>query len=802
MKKKFTAALCAASLLILSLSGCGPKLADNNTQSVQKNEGENSVGGKKEGQEPVDSEGQKSSEENTAMGRYVESAVDMSEYCASSFRITRLQDGTLVIPDRYNGKIVSKDNGVTWQQEEMEWLTEIAVKKESYIASISCGTDGSFGVIYEDGSKGEETGEENETDDGKMDMEGLIVRPDGTQIPFQIPVAEEDVWICNIGFSDSGRAFVTTLGRNIYEVKEDGSSEKFLTVNNGRPQHIEFVGNVMVMDGENQDEILLYDIEKKEYVEDEVLVGFVNENYKNRSYSTADCYTMFFFPGEEGVLYLAGDKGLHRHVIGGGAVEQVIDGTLSCFGNPAYIFMGMTMLPDNEFLALFSGNKMVRFTYDPNIPTVPNQRLKLYSLKDNDMIRQAITIYQSDNPEVYVEYEVGMEDGNSITRDDALKKLNTQIMAGQGPDVLVLDSMPAKSYVEKGMLLDLTECINEMEAENRPFDNIVEAFRTDGKVYMLPCEIRLPLISGKEAYISGVEDLEDIADLTEKIREENPGMDIMQICSEKGIMRLFTMVSAPEWKTESGEINKEIIKDFLEQTKRIYDAQMDGLKDEYTDRYRTKSENVLAYYGVKLEDSDFLGDVGWYSIIGEGIPVQFGSAYFRSDITGQFSIGRVKGFEDHMFKPLNGHSKDVFIPKTLVGINAASTQMDAAKKMIRTLFGKSNQSSLFNGFGVTQDSLEALFTIDERYISEDGVYSSMATGTPDGEGVSFDIYWFTDEQKSRTEEWMKQVRVPYVPDQVLEEAVYNEGISFIQGKQTIDEAADAIEQRVSIYMSE
>lgn len=88
MKKKFTAALCAASLLILSLSGCGPKLADNNTQSVQKNEGENSVGGKEEGQEPVDSEGQKSSEENTAMGRYVESAVDMSEYCASSFRIT------------------------------------------------------------------------------------------------------------------------------------------------------------------------------------------------------------------------------------------------------------------------------------------------------------------------------------------------------------------------------------------------------------------------------------------------------------------------------------------------------------------------------------------------------------------------------------------------------------------------------------------------------------------------------------------------------------------------------------------
>ncbi len=802
MKKKLTAFLCAVSLLVLSLSGCGTKLTGNSTESGQKNEGQNSTDSKEEEQDFGNLDGQQSPAENTAMGRYVESAVDMSEYCASSLRITRLQDGTLVIPDHYNGKIVSKDNGVTWQQEEIEWFTEIAVKKESYIASLSCGTDGSFGVIYEDGSKKNETGEEDGADDGQMDMEGLIVRPDGTQISFKVPVTEEDIWICDIWFSDSGRAFVTTLGRNIYEVKEDGSSEKFLTVNDGRPEHIEFVGNVMVMDGEYQDEILLYDIEKKEYVEDEVLVSFVNENYKNRNYSTVDCYTMFFFPGEEGVLYLAGDKGLHRHVIGGGAIEQVIDGNLSCFGNPAYIFRGMTMLPDNEFLALFSDNKMVRFTYNPDIPTVPDERLKLYSLKDNDMVRQAITIYQSDNPEVYVEYEVGMGDGSSVTRDDALKKLNTQIMAGQGPDVLVLDNMPADSYIDKGMLLDLTECVNEMEAENRPFDNIVEAFRKEGKVYMLPCEMRLPFISGKEAYISGVEDLEDMADMVEQIRKENPGIDIMQICSEKGIMRLFTMISAPEWKTKSGEINKDIIKDFLQQTKRIYDAQMDGLEEKYVDKYRTKSENILTYYGVKLEDSDFLGDGGWYGIIGEGIPVQFGSAYFRGEITQQFSINKVKGFEDHIFKPLDGHSKDVFIPKTLVGINAASTQMDAAKKMVKTMFGKSNQSSLFNGFGVTQSSLEAAFTIEERYVSEDGIYSSAAVGSPDGETVSFDIYWFTDEQKSWTAEWMKRVKVPYVSDQALEEAVYNEGVNFIQGRQSLDEAVDAIEQRVSIYMSE
>ena len=799
MKKKFIALLCAVSLVALSLAGCGTGSKDTGTQEGQANEGEGVSGGedgkqddgKKEGSDSQDGTG-----ENTAMGRYVESTMDMSEYCLSSFRITRLQDGTLVIPDRYNGKVISRDNGTTWEMEEMDWLTEIVKEKKSYVTSISCGADGTFGIIYEDGSK-EEEGEGN----GNINTEGLLVKPDGTKIPFQVPIVEEDSWISSVWFSGSGRVFVTTLGRNIYEIKEDGSSEKFLTVN-GRPQHLEFVGNVMGIDGEHMDEMLLYDIEKKEYVADEVLVDFVNENYKNRNYSTVDCYTMFFFPGEENVLYLAGDKGLHRHVIGGGAMEQVIDANLSIFGNPAYIFFGMAALADNEFLALLTGQQLVRFTYNPDIPTVPNERLKLYSLEDSDTIRQAVTLFQSNNPGIYVEYEVGMGEESSVTREDALKKLNTQIMAGQGPDVLVLDGMPAGSYIDKGMLLDLTECINEMDAESKPFDNIIEAFRKDGKVYMLPCEIMLPLISGKEGDLSGVEDLESLAELVERLRKENPGSDILQICSEKGIMRLFAMVSAPEWKTETGGINKERISDFLQQTKRIYDAQMDGLEEEFIDGYRKRSENIMEYYGVELEDSDFLGSIGWYAIIGEGIPVQCGSASYRTQITELFSINKVKGFEDHAFKPLNGHSKDVFVPKTLVGINAASTQMDAAKEMIKTLFGKSNQSSLFKGFTVTQGGLEALFTIDEKYLSAEGIYSYMSTGSPEGDFISFDIYWFSDGQKEMTEKWLKQVRVPYVPDQVLEEAVYNEGTSYIQGKQSLEEAVDAIEQRVSIYMSE
>ena len=145
------------------------------------------------------------------------------------------------------------------------------------------------------------------------------------------------------------------------------------------------------------EELLIYDMEKQEYIEDEVLGDFVKENYKDRSNNGGSFFDLYFFMGEENILYLAGNKGLYRHVIGGSAIEQVIDGNLSIFNNPSYTLRGMLALDDSEFIALFGGGKVARFTYNPDIPTIPSETLKVYSLEENKMIRQAAVLYQAFN---------------------------------------------------------------------------------------------------------------------------------------------------------------------------------------------------------------------------------------------------------------------------------------------------------------------------------------------------------------------------------------------------------------------
>lgn len=824
-RKRLWALFSALALTMGALSGCGDSPSREKAgQDTQVQDNDQTKGDSEKDNADLSTESgdtKDGGEENTAMGRYVETVTDLSDFCVRVSGVVRMADGSLMIADVNNGTTMTlAPQAQEWQPDKPEWFRELDIK---YVFDLSFGADGTGGIIYkpqkaedadapdpetEQGQEEEngETESEPETDRGesyRSDARCLVVRPDGARISVELPGSGDESIPELIEITDTGRVFVTCMTGEIYEVKEDGSVEKVLTVDR-RPEQIQFQGNIMIMDAERYDGFLLYDLEKGEYVEDEVLHDFVQENYKDRSYSSADCYEVVFFPGEDGVIYIAGEKGLHRHVIGGGAMEQVIDGALSCFGNPTYshALVGMTALADNEFLAAFYGGKVARFTYNPDIPTVPDERLKVYSLRENNTLRQGVSIYQSENPQVYVEYEVGIGEGDSTTRDDALKKLNTRIMAGEGPDVVILDDMPIDSYISKNMLLDLSGDLDSYTGENALFENIVDAFEKDGRVYTVPCEIQLPLMAGKEKYISMAGNLEGIADMMEQLRTDYPEKPLMRICSEKGIMRFFAMTSAPAWKTASGELDTKAVTEFLKQSRRIYDAQMDGLPAKYVEDYMNSNANFVEYLGVTREESDYFRTPDEMAYLSGETQIVFGSTYYHSGICMVFSIRKVKGFEEDVILPMGGMSEKVFIPKTLIGINAASANLEGARGLMKTLLGSEVQSHLYNGFSINREAFPEMYNINEEWINEEGVFSSIGSSNPDGTSFGMDIYMLSDEQRAQVLEWMETVSTPYIADTVLENAVYNVGVEYMRGGCSLEEAGKMIQQNVDIYMSE
>lgn len=795
---RWLAMLLLPALLLITLGGCGRSTAEN----VNDGNSGNISGAAGNGQNTTDNNADNAPDqtyqaqagaEPVAMGRYIESVTDLSGR-VSSFRssLFRLADGTLIITDSSMPFLLSKDNGETWEEEKSGWWSRLNAESHS-IMNSALGADNTRIVIYSD------------TDEtGAYTQSCLLVKSDGTEVP--VATAGMDwTFPSAAAIAENGRIFISGLGNdNLYEVKEDGSCELFLTVQNGRPELMQFQGNLLIMDGSIYNAPLLYDIEKGEYVEDETLESFVKEDYKGgNKFNVDNGYEMFFFPGEEDILYIAGAKGLHRHVIGGSAMEQVIGGNLSTFGNPAHRILSVVLLENNEFLALFDDSRLIRFTYDPDMPTVPSERLSVYSLKENSTIQQAISLYQMANPEVFVQYEIGMGQDNSITREDALKSLNTKIMAGEGPDILILDGMPIASYIEKGLLADMTPLLTGLSGEEELFGNIVNAMKMKDGVYAMPCEIEIPVISAKAEYLSGMKDLEGIADAVETLRQKNPEKNLIGLCTEKGVLRFFGMVCVPAWTDKDGALDKEAVTEFLTQAKRIYDAQMDGLPDKIIDSYRGGNESWLEYFGETREDSIYLRSgtnpidyIGSYEQLLSGT---INSLWSYCDI---ISTNRAEGFEDSEWSVMNGQSSSVFCAETLLGINAASPYTAQAEEFIKLCLGRENQISLFGGLPVNKAALAEICIGDPANIGENGECGWHGSSNEDGMCVEFVSYWPDESQAERLRKCVEAAGTPYIEDVVIESIVYEEGVNYLLGRQSLEEAVNNIYKRAAIYMAE
>ena len=86
--------------------------------------------------------------------------------------------------------------------------------------------------------------------------------------------------------------------------------------------------------------------------------------------------------------------------------------------------------------------------------------------------------------------------------EQAYTKLNTDIVSGNVPDILVLDSsLPLESYMSKGLFEDLYPYIDADEEMNRTdfLTSVFDAFSKDGKLYQLIPSFTVFTVVGKTA---------------------------------------------------------------------------------------------------------------------------------------------------------------------------------------------------------------------------------------------------------------------------------------------------------------
>lgn len=737
--------------------------------------------------------------EPAAMGRYVETSVDISENTSRSHNITAFADGRLVILDDSAGQLISSDGGKTWEAVPIPGIDSMKkFAEENYIHSMAAAPDGTVAVVYSKNGDYEES--------GTFHPLLHVAKADGTvQTLDELPVSNDDNFVFNIYYSPEGELFATVIGTGaLYQVDvESGTLKKALTME-WRPDLVRFQGNHIFFLTSDEG-ISIYDRKEEKWVEDSVLADFMEENYKGQ-YFTGGGYTAYMTPGEDGALYIAGKGGLYRHVVGGSAMELVIDGALTSLSNPSMSMQAFTAYGENAFAVLFSG-KVAVYRYDPDVPTVPENMITVYSLQEQEVVRQAAAQFRTEHPDVFVKYEVGLSGTDAKAREDAVKKLNTELMAGKGPDVIILDGLPAKSYEQKGILKDMKPHIDSLTGEAALLPNIVEAFNHGGSVYMMPVTFSVPMTMGREDVIAGITDYASLAETVDRVKAEHPNETVCGFFSGEAAVRWFLPVAATAFVEESGAINREALTEYLSLTERMYTASLEGISDFAKESMGWRQENYEAdsysythFNGVGGSFQDFLLqemelDAGMLKNV---------SAYQTG-----LSLKYKEGFADVAMRSFDGMCAGAFEPSILVGLSTASAQQETAEQFFDTIMGTKVQELLWDGFVVNQTALEnqlspqwTVFQSAGRDKDYGELTSSSMGSYGDGREYEMDIYMPTKEEFQMLYDLCCQVKTPYVVDPIIESAVVEVGARYLEGSLSLEETVNNIIAKIEIYMAE
>ncbi len=764
-------------MLIALLSGCGGPKTDG---------------------EVTDSENRQSASAAGAMGRYMETIYPYAEEINRNGGVNWLDDGSLTLIDYNSGLYRSLDDGQSWSKEDTSWYPML---EGVYCLSAVMGPDGTVAATCSG-----EMSEAVRTVYGKPvaeDWEGnycVFSLPDGTDKVVDFGFSQEDgSCISSFVFKEDGRLFAGDMQGKVYEVDIEKESLRELFMAERAVGYLSFSKEILMVVG--YDRLYLYDLEREVMLPSDATVdAFIRQVLADGSVS----YTSGGYPlavigsAEPDVLYLACQDGMYRHVLNGSVMEQVIDGALSIFGDSYTSIYRMRVLENQEFLVAFNPSVgMVRYTFNEDVPAMPDRELRIYSLKENHSVRQAVTAYKRAHTDVYVRYEVGLESDSSLTAEDAVKRLNTQVLAGEGPDVLVLDGLPLQTYQEKGMLLDMQMLFQGLEGEAQLFENIVKGFTEEnGSIYAMPMGVRVPLLVGEKERIDRAEDLESLAAEMERLRADYPEGGLFGIYDAEAFLRLFGSVSSSAWVEEEGRMDAGAVEEFLTLTKKMYDLELEGAIPKQQQTLQEEAEEMASYGMDVLALRAQVSNNVLYLPMGYAQIAAGTSEGIQLDLDSVTSMLRIDDTLD--YRVFQGQGENLFIPVAMVGISAKSKEVEDAKAFVQMVFDSETQREVYNGYPINRLAYQEHFAFFEENQSN----GTMTFQKADDTEQEFELYWPNQEEQQKFTACMEALTTPALTSDYLCELVYTEGTKVLEGEVSVEHAATEIVKKAAIYLAE
>ena len=413
-----------------------------------------------------------------------------------------------------------------------------------------------------------------------------------------------------------------------------------------------------------------------------------------------------------------------------------------------------------------------------NVKKNDKSALTVYMLEDNDNIWDSVGKFSIANPDYNVKVEVGISEEDSVTRTDAIKKLNTELMAGEGPDVIFLDGLPIESYIQKGILADLSEPLETLEENGEMlFENVASAYEREGKTYAVPTFFSVPVAVGEKGKVNQ-EDLNEMLKKGEKLSDE-----LIQSLAVN-YLSAVPMMLLTSWEQifPDGEVEQELVRVFLEIMENSevdlnleyykMDPPFEGMLDRYPN------------YVVDVSDISF----GATPLVTGGLCLFTEEGAAIQSLSNQMEI---------FYQYLNQGNGKKFFPEKILGVSAMTANKEGAEKFVAYFLSDKNLGTdKYKGLiNVNKTCVKSMLPRSEEKNYITSVYTRDET-------KKFDIYEFNQKEAEEFLQFLDEAKEPIDVEWLMLEMVLTETKKYVYEGASLDSAVNAIAEKMKIYQAE
>lgn len=500
--------------------------------------------------------------------------------------------------------------------------------------------------------------------------------------------------------------------------------------------------------------------------------------------------TQTAFADEQGNYYFINNSGIYRIAVGGTLAELVVDSTGFAFSSENSIVWDQcfTYTSDGSFyVALMPSNSMestlYHYRFDKTLPSVNEKSIQVWSLRDNATLRAGIVMFNQANSDITVIYNVGMpSDAEGLNPEDVLRALNTQILAGTGPDVLVLDDIDASAYASKGLLSDLSAQVDG----NALVPFVKNVYYKPGETFVLPARFSVPVLVGPTEKMDAITSL-------------NALRDAVLACAPRPVMdgasdNYYTPLPDDEMYA-LGFYSVAQLTQFALQTSAsalLKDGKVDtaALTQLLGFIEAVGKHSSMGEYPPSFASNGAVGGGGeaceW---LDGGYEFSFtGNAVYAWDLMHTPSYLANIRQESHDTQETRALKATVqpglvpgaYVPRTMLAVSAGSKQQETALTFVKTMLNTEVQQGFYqDGMPVLQAELDASIArnCEPKWLKK----SKMET-----QPVAF----------------FENLQTPVVIDTQVQQSVADHAQMLVAGTETLEQAVAGVEQELALYLAE